>query len=848
MKKYIPSEIEPKWQKKWNESGLYNSKLNEPNPYYVLAEFAYPSGHLHMGHWFTFGGADIYARMRRMQGFNVFFPNGYDSFGLPAENAAIKRGIHPKDWTLSNIEKMRNQFDTMGASFTFDHQVITCLPEYYKWNQWIFLKMLEKGIAYRGKSFANWCPSCQTVLADEQVVAGHCDRCGSEIEEKEVNQWFLKITEYADRLVWPASPELQRGEPDSPIVDWPKPVIEGQNNWIGRSDGTLINFDDLKVFTTRPDTLFGATFVVISPEHPLLAKFTTPENEKSVQQYIKEAAKKSELERKEQKQKSGVFTGSTVKNPMNGENVPVWVADYVLASYGTGAIMAVPAHDQRDFEFAKKFGLKIQYVIASPILHRTKQSNKKIASSKTPRNDEEAYEEEGTMVNSGEYNGLTSSEARDKISDYIEEHKLGKRQVQYHLHDWSISRQRYWGTPIPVIYCDPPAGRCGVVPVPEKDLPVELPENVEFKPTGQSPLMSAEAWRNVKCPKCGGEAQRETDTMDGFFDNSWYFFRYLDPKNQEEIFDKKLAEKWLPLEIYFGGAEHTLGHTLYSRFFTRFFKDIGLTSFDEYAKRRVNHGIVLGPDGDKMSKSKGNVVNPDDEVKRFGADTIRIHMAFFMPYDGTGPWVSERMSGSYRFLQRVWALQEKIDKTVTAKAEGAASSDSEAVSEIASSKTPRNDDLQMMHKTIQKVTEDIEAVKFNTAIAALMEWLNYLGRKKNITKEEMKNLILLLAPFAPHITEEIWSFGYAQDYNNQSIHQQSWPKFDDKYLEKSEVTVVVQVNGKVRDTLVIQKDMKDHNEVVEKLALGSKKIQKFLDGKEIKKVIYVKGKVVNLVV
>src|SRR3989344_3709085 len=854
MKKYIPSEIEPKWQKKWNESGLYNSKLNEPNPYYVLAEFAYPSGHLHMGHWFTFGGADIYARMRRMQGFNVFFPNGYDSFGLPAENAAIKRGIHPKDWTLSNIEKMRNQFDTMGASFTFDHQVITCLPEYYKWNQWIFLKMLEKGIAYRGKSFANWCPSCQTVLADEQVVAGHCDRCGSEIEEKEVNQWFLKITEYADRLVWPASPELQRGEPDSPIVDWPKPVIEGQNNWIGRSDGTLINFDDLKVFTTRPDTLFGATFVVISPEHPLLAKFTTPENEKSVQQYIKEAAKKSELERKEQKQKSGVFTGSTVKNPMNGENVPVWVADYVLASYGTGAIMAVPAHDQRDFEFAKKFGLKIQYVIASPILHRTKQSNKKIASSKTPRNDEEAYEEEGTMVNSGEYNGLTSSEARDKISDYIEEHKLGKRQVQYHLHDWSISRQRYWGTPIPVIYCDPPAGRCGVVPVPEKDLPVELPENVEFKPTGQSPLMSAEAWRNVKCPKCGGEAQRETDTMDGFFDNSWYFFRYLDPKNQEEIFDKKLAEKWLSLEIYFGGAEHTLGHTLYSRFFTRFFKDIGLTSLSEYAAARVNHGVILGPDGNRMSKSHGNVVNPDDEVKKYGADTIRVYLAFFMPYDGTGPWISERVCGAFRFLDRVWGLQEKLS-VISHQSSESLTADSEA--------SLKAEDLFQMHRTIKRVTEEIEATKFNTAVAALMEWLNYLS-KKNVTKEEFSTFLKLLSPIAPHITEELWQMVHSSQFTVhskhkenlvsavnpeptifKSIHTQPWPKFEQEYLTLPEIKIVIQVNGKPRDVLSINKDQESEEQLLE--LVKTSKAAKFLEAKEIKKTVYIPGKILSLV-
>ena len=788
MRKYLPSELEPKWQKKWKESKLYSSKLDEADPYYVLAEFAYPSGDLHMGHWFTFGGADIYARMKRMQGFNVFFPNGYDSFGLPAENAAIKKGVHPEDWTLFNIDSMRKQFDTMGGSFTFDHQVTTCLPEYYKWNQWIFLRMLEKDIAYRGKAFANWCPSCQTVLADEQVVAGHCDRCGSEVEEKQIDQWFLKITEYADRLEWPKNPE----------VNWPQAVREGQNNWIGRSEGILLDFGGIEVFTTRPDTLFGATFVVISPEHTLLDKFVKPEQAKKVKQYVKDAAKKTELERKENKEKTGVFTGGYVKNPINGEKIPVLVADYVLASYGTGAIMAVPGHDKRDFEFAKKFGLEIKKVIDGG-------------------KDAEAYEGAGKMVNSGEYNGLSSSEAREKISDYIEKHNLGKRQVQYHLHDWSIGRQRYWGTPIPIIHCP----KCGVMPVPYEDLPVELPENVEFKPTGQSPLVNAGDWNKVSCPKCGGQAQRETDTMDGFFDNSWYFFRYLDPKNDQEIFDKALAEKWLPLEVYFGGAEHTLGHTLYSRFFTKFFRDIGLTNFDEYAKRRVNHGIVLGPDNEKMSKSRGNVVNPDEKVKRFGADTIRVHMAFFMPYEGTGPWVSERVSGSYRFLQRVWDLQKSLD----------------------SDKELSIKDLNIMHRTIQKVANDIEGISFNTAVAALMEWLNHLS-KSRVSNEEFKTLLLLLAPFAPHITEELWQ-GMGLEY---SIHQQSWPKFDKKFLEEEEVKVVIQVNGKVRDLIVIGKDIENSKEVVKKLALGSVKIQKFLDGKEIKKVVYVPGKVVNLVV
>jgi leucyl-tRNA synthetase len=486
---------------------------------------------------------------------------------------------------------------------------------------------------------------------------------------------------------------------------------------------------------------------------------------------------------------------------MNNEEVPVWVADYVLASYGTGAIMAVPAHDERDFEFASKFGLDIKWVIEPEEGIKDKS---------------QAYIGEGKMINSGEYNELGSSEAKDKISDYIEQANIGKRQVQYHLHDWSISRQRYWGTPIPIIHCP----NCGVVPVPDADLPVVLPDNVEFKPTGQSPLVSATEWKNVKCPKCGGEAQRETDTMDGFFDNSWYFFRYLDPKNMDEIFDTKLAQKWLPLQIYFGGAEHTLGHTLYSRFFTKFLFDLGLIDFEEYAKRRVNHGIVLGPDGDKMSKSKGNVVNPDDEVKRFGADTIRIHMAFFMPYNGTGPWVSERVSGSYRFLTRVWELQNNIeDKDLTSK------------------------DLNIMHKTIKKVTDDIEGISFNKSVAALMEWINYLS-KSGVSKVEYSTLLILLTPFAPHITEELWEIMG----ENYSIHQQSWPKFDKKFLEEEEISMVIQVNGKVRDIILIQKDIESNEEVVVKMAKEAAKIQKFLEGKEVKKVIFVPGKVVNLVV
>lgn len=802
MKKYQPNLIENKWQKRWKEDNLFASKLSEPNKYYVLAEFAYPSGDLHMGHWFTFTGADVYARFKRMQGYNVFFPNGFDAFGLPAENAAIKRGIHPQDWTLSNIERMKEQFATMGASFTFDHEVITCLPEYYHWNQWIFLKMLEKGLAYRGTYLSNWCNTCQTVLANEAVESGNCWRCGNPVVQKAVKQWFYKITDYADKLIWSDPPV------GGPLVDWPKSLREAQNNWIGKSKGVVIKFTvskneskTLEAFTTRPDTLFGATFVVISPEHPLLDELTGAKEKEEVDKYVDAALKKSELERKENREKIGVFTGSFVKNPLTCEDIPVWVADYVLGSYGTGAIMAVPAHDSRDFEFAKKYNLPIKKVVAGGEL---------------------PYEGDGILANSGEYSGLTSQEAKEKISNYIVEHNLGRIEVQYHLHDWSISRQRYWGTPIPMTNCK----KCGLVPVSERDLPVELPYEVDYAPKGKPPLASNEAWLKTTCPKCGGAAEREPETMDTFIDSSWYFFRYVSPHFDKRPFDSELAKKIMPADIYFGGPEHNLGHTLYSRFFTKFFKDLGLTSLEEYASKRINHGIVLGPDGFRMSKSRGNVVNPDEEVKKYGADAVRVHLSFFMPYyDSVGPWVSERIWGPYHFLERVWNL---FDKVAGIK--------------------PSKEDLFFLNRTVNKISNDIEKIGFNTAVAALMEWLNYLSRKKIVSKEEYKTLLLLLAPFAPHVTEELWEMVGGK----YSVHQQSWPEVDNRYLEEEEMTVVIQINGKMRDQIVIQKDAVNNKEVVEKIAVKSAKVQKFLGNlsadRRIKKTIYVPGKVFNIVI
>ncbi len=825
MIKYQPYLIEPKWQKEWKDKKLYFTDLsNSKKKYYILAELAYTSGDLHMGHWFTFAPADTLARLKRMQGFNVVFPNGFDAFGLPAENAAIKRGVHPSDWTYENAERMKEQFETLGTSIDWTKTMIACDPDYYRWNQWIFLKMYEKGLAYKGKTISNWCPSCQTVLADENVESGKCWRCGSDVVKKQVEQWFYKITDYADRLIWL----------DPPQADYPKSLIEAQNSWIGRSEGVSIKFEEVEVFTTRPDTVFGATFIVLSPEHPFLAS-RSGQNSKleDIRKYVEESNKKSEQERKEQKEKTGVFTGSYVENPFTKQKIPIWVADYVLMGVGSGAIMAVPAHDKRDFEFAKKYGLEIKTVI--------------LGSEATPESDpgqvrmtiDNVYEGDGKLINSGEFTGQKSNIARLNITKYIEENNLGSKKVNYHLRDWSISRQRYWGTPIPIIYCD----KCGVVPVPEEDLPVELPYKVDFTPKGKPPLATAEEWVRVSCPKCGGPAVREVETMDGFMDNSWYFYRYLDPKNKKEIFNSDLINTWMPLEIYIGGAEHTYGHALYSRFFTKFFHDLGIVDFDEYAKKRVHHGVILGPDGHRMSKSRGNVVNPDEEVKKYGADAIRLYLMFLGPYQEIiAPWNPEGVTGVYHFLQRVWALNNKVfEAKLTAT------------------------DLSNLHKTIKKVSIDLGEMKFNTAIAALMEWLNYLSRKEKITKEEYETFLKLLAPFAPHITEELWQLVHSSELivhdedkkNNElstinhipnwSIHQSPWPEYDEKYLQEDQIKLPIQVNGKLREILMVDKDLAKNEAELEKLALKSLKVQKFLAGKTPKKIIYAPGKVLNIV-
>ncbi len=819
MNKYQPKQIEKKWQDKWREDKIYSTDLAKPKKFYVLAEFAYPSGDLHIGHWFTWGGADIYARLKRMQGYQVFFPNGFDAFGLPAENAAIKRNVHPYDWTMENINKMKHQFSSMGGSFTFDHQVITCEPDYYKWNQWIFLKMWDRGLAYRGKYLSNWCETCQTVLANEGVESGTCWRCHSPVIQKDVEQWFLKITDFADRLIWP----------EHPSVDWPKAVREAQNSWIGKSEGTEICFpffdeshsflgieknegSDIKigvtVFTTRPDTIYGVTFLVLSPEHPLVTDFIDNKSQiskakiKEIREYVKKARNKSELERKESKEKTGVNTDLNVLNPLTGEKIPIWIADYVLSGYGTGAIMAVPAHDIRDLDFAQKFHLPVRpvvlpFVYGAPGQVQEEDLTEQEVSGNFQSKDRELelFEGEGILINSGEFNGLSTEEAKKKISDYIVDHHIGHERTVFHLHDWSMSRQRYWGTPIPLLYCHGCRKKSksngvegkdyivrngiemAIVQVPEKDLPVKLPYDVDYTPTGKPPLATNNEWVHVKCPACGGDAERDTETMDTFVDSSWYFFRYLDPDLISAAFDPSLASKIMPVNIYFGGAEHTLGHTLYSRFFTKFFKDLNLTELEEYALKRVNHGIVLGPDNQKMSKSRGNVINPDDEVKKYGTDAVRTYMAFFMPYDGTGPWVSERVWGAFRFLDRVWQLFENV------------SNDSK----------PSAVDLNQMHRTILKVTKDIESIKFNIAVASLMQWLNYLSKKDIVSKDEYKTFLLLLAPIAPFISEELWQM-IGEPF---SIHHQDWPVFSSIAIKTSEVKVVVSINGKPKGELTI---------------------------------------------
>lgn len=791
--KYFPKDIEKKWQQVWREAGLYKFEQNSgqarmtgsKGQYYTLVELPYPSGDLHIGHWFTFVAPDVLSRFKKMQGYHVFFPMGYDAFGLPAENAAIKRGVHPQDWTLKNIETMTKQFETMGTMIDWDHVTITCLPAYYKWNQWIFIKMFEKGIAYRGKTLSNWCPTDQTVLANEHVENGKCWRCGSPVVQKEVEQWFLRITDYAEKLLW---------DKNGNGVDWPKSVMTAQNDWIGRSEGLQIEFKiqnskfKINVFTTRPETIDGATFLVIAPEHPLVASIIN----KEVQAYVKKSLQKQEQERLvDAKEKTGVDTGYKAINPVTGAEIPIFIADYVLGNYGTGAVMGVPFADERDKQFAQAMHLPI---------------------------------------------AQTTFAAKPE----------GAKKVQYHLRDWSISRQRYWGTPVPMIYCDTD----GIIPVPLEDLPVTLPYDVDYQPKGKAPLASNEEWMKVTCPKCGKDAKRDPETLDTFFDSSWYYYRYVDPNYTKGPFDGLAVAQLMPLDIYFGGGEHTLGHTLYARFFTKFFKDLGMVDFNEFAKKRVQHGIVLGPDGNKMSKSKGNVINPDDPVREFGTDAVRVYLSFMMPYSATGPWSVSAMYGMFRFLKRIWDLYPRVVRSSLS-----AQSKSKGVGQAHAKNGMTKEDLFQMHTTIKKVTEDIADTKNNTAVAAIMKWLNYLESKVQesgqITEEEFKNLLLILSPFAPHITEELWqlnrlSDSEASDERFVSIHEEKWPTHDDSLIVSDTVVVAVQVNGKLRETITVASSATQ--EEVEKIAKQSDKVRGHIEGKSVRKVIYVAGKIMNFVI
>src|SRR3990167_3463658 len=823
MSIYNPREIEPKWQKRWKEEGLYEAKdfAKDKKKFFHLVMFPYPSGDLHMGHWYNYAGADAVARKKMRDGFNVMSPIGFDAFGLPAENAAIKRGIHPKDWTYSNMETMRQQLVTIGAMFDWSREVVTCDPEYYRWTQWMFLKMYERRLAYRKKAPANLCPKDQTVLANEQVVDGKCERCGTEVVQKEIDQWLFKITDYAERLL----ADLEK-------LDWPERTKAGQRNWIGRSEGAIIKFlisnfqFPIEVFTTRIDTIFGATYLVIAPEHPLIKdlKFKI-KNYNEVFKYIEKANRKTELERlSEDKDKTGVeLKGVKAINPANGEEIPVWISDYVLASYGTGAIMAVPAHDERDYDFAVKFGLPIKQVIISAGKEELKVKSEKL------KVKEAAFIEDGILVESEKFNGIDSEKAREEIVEWLAEKGLAKKKVQYKLRDWLISRQRHWGVPIPIIHCN----HCGIVPVKESDLPVELPKVENYLPKeGQSPLARSEEFVNAKCPQCGKGAKRETDTMDTFVCSSWYFFRYTDPKNDKDFANRKNLDYWMKpagVDLYVGGAEHTVLHLLYSRFFTKVLYDAGLSPVDEPFGKMRHQGIILGPDGQKMSKSKGNVVDPDELVKDFGADAVRMYLLFMGPYELGGPWNPRGLVGIRRFLDRVWKMVQSSKFPGLAEAKPRAGK-------------VQNDELEILrNKTIKKVTEDIEDLKFHTAIAGLMEYLNALENKR-ATKNDAEILTHLLSPFAPHFAEEIWQEIWK---NKQSIFKEPWPVFDPKKIQDENISIVVQFNGKTRGMInsvrgISQKEVED-------IIYQDEKLKKYLTGQP-KKVIFVKDKLINFVI
>ncbi len=852
MSKYNPQEVERKWQSLWQDRGLYQSVRDDSKPkYYALTMYPYPSGDLHMGHWYAMVPSDARARWMRMKGYNVLFPMGFDAFGLPAENAAIKRKIHPQKWTYANIERMRGQLRSMGTMFDWKREAITSDPSYYKWTQWFFLKLYDLGLAYKKLSPVDFCPTCNTTLAREQVWGEdrHCERCQTPVIKKELNQWFFKITDYAEELL------------DYTALNWPERVQIMQTNWIGRSEGAEVIFKTeignhaLPVFTTRPDTLWGATFMVLAPEHPLVTVLTTDQQRAEVEAYITQATRQTDIDRlATDKEKTGVFTGAYAINPVNQARIPIWIADYVLMTYGTGAIMAVPCGDERDFAFATKYNLPIPVVVA-------------------PQNWDgqpfkSAYAAPGKMVNSGQFTGYTTiakytlkewtpvlaaeyglpadltpeTEGRMAVTRWLEAQGLGKFAVTYRLRDWLISRQRYWGCPIPMITCP----TCGIVPVPYEQLPITLPEDVEFMPTGESPLKFHEGFRYVKCPKCGGEAERETDTMDTFMCSSWYQYAYLNPrwKATEPLsatdtpFDPTEGAYWLPVDQYTGGIEHATMHLLYTRFFTKAMHKMGVVKFTEPMVSLFNQGIILGEDREKMSKSRGNVVAPDDLVQEFGADTMRGYLMFGFRWNQGGPWDSNGILGIQRFLERVWDV---VTGEGIARGQGTGASQESLIREL----------QRKQHQTIRRITSDLETFSFNTMVAGLMEYVNAMIAVRNAWptviqqtawQEALKTLVLLMAPGFPYIAEELWE-RIGQAY---SVHQQSWPSWDEALAKEDVVEIAIQINGKVRDKMEVAVDIVE--EAAKAKAMSVETIQKYLEGKTVHKVIYVAGRLINIVV
>ena len=818
------TDVDRKWQKKWEETQLYKFDPNgKGEKLYVLEMFSYPSAaNLHLGHWYNYSLTDSWSRMKRMQGFNVFHPMGFDSFGLPAENYAIKTGIHPKDSTLHNIEIMEQQLKNMGATYDWDYEIATCKPEYYKWNQWIFLRLLEKGLAYRKNAPVNWCPQCNTVLANEQVIDGACERCHTEVEHKNMTQWFFKITEYAQELL-----------DCLPQLDWPEKTKKIQTNWIGRSEGTQISFlcekngerlkdedgNDLKlsVFTTRADTLMGVSYVVVAPESPLCTLLTTDECREKVEEYQAFTKKASDIDRMSTtREKTGVFTGSYAIHPITGKKVPIWASDYVIATYGTGVVMAVPAHDERDYEFAQKFDLPIQRVIASS----------------ADAEDELPFIEKGILVNSGEFDGLNFKTAIDAIIEKLQPQGMAERKINYRLRDWLISRQRYWGTPIPVVHCE----KCGVVPVPDDQLPVLLPYDVEFRPDGESPLAKCAEFMNTTCPKCGAPAKRDPDTMDTFVDSSWYQLRYPDNKNDKEPFNRELIDKMCPVDKYVGGPEHAAMHLLYTRFFCKALRDMGYLDFDEPFTSLVHQGIILGPDGNRMSKSRGNTVAPDPYIQKYGSDVFRTYLAFGFAYTDGGPWSESGLQAIVKFTGRIDRLVDDVKDIAKGQALPANLSEEDKAL------------LYSLNYTIKAVTTDTERFQFNTSIARLMELLNAIGKyqgsaNKNdaLLRSTVETFLLLYAPYAPHFTEELWE----RMGNEYSIFNQAWPVCDESKLVKDTIEIAVQINGQVKFRVNIAPDATQED--VEKIVKEDSHLEAALAGRSIVKFIYVKGRLANIV-